>query len=39
VVVIEAPIAVPRDNPAAALPAITEALIRATDRADTLVAP
>ncbi len=39
VVVIEAPVVVPRDNPASALPAITEALNRATERADKLAAP
>jgi lysophospholipid acyltransferase (LPLAT)-like uncharacterized protein len=38
VVVIEAPVVVPRENSVAALPAITEALNRATERADVLVA-
>ena len=38
VVVLEAPITVPRDDPASALPAITEALNRATERADQAVA-
>jgi lysophospholipid acyltransferase (LPLAT)-like uncharacterized protein len=38
VVVIEAPILVPRDDPASALPAITAALNRATERADQAVA-
>lgn len=38
VVVLEAPIMVPREDPAAALPAITQALNRATARADQAVA-
>jgi lysophospholipid acyltransferase (LPLAT)-like uncharacterized protein len=38
VVVIEAPITVPRDDPASALPAIAAALNRATERADQAVA-
>jgi lysophospholipid acyltransferase (LPLAT)-like uncharacterized protein len=38
VVVLEAPITVPREDPASALPAITAALNRATERADQAVA-
>jgi hypothetical protein len=38
VVVIEAPIMVPREDPASALSAITAALNRATGRADQAVA-